>query len=67
MHICLVNAGAEAVVGMTSKKIFRNQVDVAFTLHFFRKKFMPTSNTYEEFTEKVQAWKLFSDKKLYLE
>jgi len=40
MHICLVSAEGAGVVGMTSKKIFRNQTDVVCTLHFYANKFV---------------------------
>jgi hypothetical protein len=59
MHICLVSVEVATVVEMTSKKIFRNQADVARTPHFWEKKNVPASNTADEFTEKVQTWKLF--------
>ena len=66
MHIYLVSAELALVVEMTSKKVFRNQADVVSTPHFLRK-FVPPTNMFEECTEKVQAWKLFSDKTLFLE
>jgi hypothetical protein len=34
---------------------------------FFEKKFVPLTNMFGKFTEKVQVWKLFSEKTLFLE
>ena len=61
-HIFMVRAGLALIVEMTSKKIFRNRDDVAFTPHFFFKNVWRRSMRCWECTEKVQAWKLFSGK-----
>jgi hypothetical protein len=66
-HILLVSVELVPDVEMTSKKIFRSQADVACTPHFFGEKFVTMINMSEECTEKVQAWKLFYDKTLFLE
>jgi hypothetical protein len=52
---------------MTPKKFLRSKASVAFTPHLFWKRFVRATITFVEFTEKVQAWKLFSEEKLYLE
>jgi len=40
---------------MATKKNFRNQVDVAFTPHFFSKKFVLVTSLFVDCTEKVQS------------
>jgi len=65
MHICPVSADGQGAVRMTSKKIFRNDAGVAFTLHFFAGNLCRESTPQTECTEKVQAWKLFFAKTLF--
>jgi hypothetical protein len=50
MHIWLASAGLARVVEAATKKIFRNQANVAFTPHFFREKIAPVVSTFVECT-----------------
>ena len=63
--VCSDNIEFAVINELSTKNFFRNQASVAQTLHFFRKKVLLASNTFDEFTEKVQAWKLFSEKTLF--
>jgi len=64
-RVCFDNIEFAVINELSTKNFFRNQASVARTLQFFSKIFLLRSNTFGEFTEKVQAWKLFSEKTLF--
>jgi hypothetical protein len=65
MHICPVSAEIPVIVEMTSKIIFEIKSMLRERRILFAKKFVMAFNICREFTEKVQAWKLFSEKALF--
>ena len=62
---CSDNIEFAVINDLSTKNFFQNQAGVARMPQLFRKKVLLASNTFSEFTEKVQAWKLFSDKTLF--
>jgi len=62
---CSDNIEFAVINDLSTKNFFQNQVGVARMPQLFREKVLLASNTCSEFTEKVQAWKLFSDKTLF--
>jgi len=67
VHVYSVTLQSAPVVETTPKILLQNNVTVVLTPHYFEERFLQATITFVECTEKVQAWKLFSEKKLYLE
>jgi hypothetical protein len=67
VHILLASAELGLLPKWHPKKSFEMAEMLRSRRNFLRKKFVAMTITFVECTEKVQAWKLFSGKKLYLE